>query len=68
MKLSTETTTGTLHKDTAGKWYARTGLIAKAYLDETIQHRPDPNLEGVEVNVTLKGAGPTWVVTEYSFI
>ena len=70
MKTQTETCTGTLHRDPEGRWYATTQLTGKAYLDAKLQDRPDPNLatDGVDVEVTLAGVGPTWTVTDYHFL
>lgn len=68
MKITQETCTGTLHRDTDGRWYAKTQLVGKAYLDKNIQQRPDPNVEGVEVEVVLTGMGTSRVVTDYHFI
>lgn len=70
MKIKTETCTGALFRDEEGRWYAKTQLAGKAYLEERLQSRPNPNLDQgtLEVAVTLQGVGPTWIVTDYHFL
>lgn len=68
MTAKTETCTGTLHLDEKKRWFARTQLVGKVYLDENLQSRPHPSVEGVEVAVTLFGVNPIWTVIDYHFI
>jgi hypothetical protein len=66
--MKKETCTGTLQRDPDGKWYADTQLVKKAYLDPSLQHRPDANLVGTEVGVTLAVNGHLGTVVDYHFL
>lgn len=68
MKVKTEVCTGTLHREADNRWYAATQLLGKVYLAPSLQARPHPSVDGVDVEVTIHGIGTAWTVVDYHFI